>query len=70
MNTNQKKFDKEISEIATSIQEEFKIEVDNKKVITEFCRLFENKMMKRLPTVPGLNGKLPMVPGLNGKCNY
>lgn len=48
MNTNQEKFDEEISDIASSIKKEFSIEVDTKKVITEFCNLFESKIMKRI----------------------
>lgn len=48
MNTGQEKFDEEIRNIATSIKNEFNIEVDNKKVITEFCNLFENKIIKRI----------------------
>lgn len=43
INTNQKKFSPEISEIASSIKNEFGIEVDGKKVITEFCNLLEEK---------------------------
>lgn len=44
MNTNQKNFDEEISEIASSVKREFGIEVDSKKVITEFCNLLEEKI--------------------------
>lgn len=47
MNTNQERFEKKISEMASSIKKEFKIEIDNEKVITEFCNLFENKLIKR-----------------------
>ena len=47
MNTNQKKFTKEISKIATSIKNEFNIEVDNKKIIAKFCELFEKKICKK-----------------------
>lgn len=48
MNTNQEKFDEKISEIASSVKREFNIEVDTKKVIAEFCNLFENKLLKRI----------------------
>ena len=44
INTNQKQFPLEISEIASSIKNEFGIEVDGKKVITEFCNLLEEKI--------------------------
>ena len=48
INTNQQKFKNEICEIATSIKNEFNIEVDNKKVITQFCNEWENKLIKRV----------------------
>ena len=48
INTNQQKFTKEIENIATSIKNEFHIKVDNLEVITEFCNLFEQNMMKRM----------------------
>lgn len=48
MNTNQEKFVKEISNIASSIKKEFNIEVDTEKVMVEFCNLFESKIMKRI----------------------
>ena len=48
INTNQQKFNEEISNIATSIKNEFNIEVDNEKVISEFCNLFENKIIKMI----------------------
>ena len=47
-NTNQQKFTKEIENIATSIKNEFHIKVDNLEVITEFCNLFEQNMIKRM----------------------
>lgn len=47
INTNQEKFEKEISEIASSVKKEFNIEIDNQKVIAEFCNLFENKLIER-----------------------
>lgn len=48
INTNQEKFDKEISEIASSIKNEFKIKVENNEVISEFCNEFEKKILKRM----------------------
>ncbi len=48
MNTNQERFDEEITGIASSIKKEFNIEVDTKEVITEFCNLFEERIMKRI----------------------
>lgn len=48
INTNQTKFAKEIEEIASSFQKEFRIEVDTQKVITEFCNLLEDKIRKRI----------------------
>ena len=47
LNTNQEKFNPNIQTIASSIKNEFNIQVDNKKVITEFCKLFESKLIKR-----------------------
>ena len=41
INTNKTKFNKEIKNIATSIKNEFNIEVDNFDFITEFCNRFE-----------------------------
>ena len=38
----------EISNIANSIKNEFNIEIDNEKVISEFCNLFENKIIKMI----------------------
>lgn len=48
MNINQEKFDKEISEIASSVKREFGVEVDTKKVITEFCNLLEERLRRRI----------------------
>ena len=44
INTNQNEFDTEIESIATSIKKEFDIEVNNKKIITEFCNRFEKEI--------------------------
>lgn len=43
INTNKEYFEEEIKDIATSIKNEFGIEVDNKKVILEFCKVFEER---------------------------
>lgn len=48
INTNQEIFDEEIRDIASSIKKEFNIEVNTQKVMTEFCNLFETKMIHRL----------------------
>lgn len=48
MNTNQEKFNEEISTIASSIKKEFGIKVDNENVIVEFCNLFESKIVHRI----------------------
>ena len=48
INTNQSNFNKEIEEIATSIKNEFTSEVDNTKIIGEFCNLIETKIKKRI----------------------
>ena len=48
INTNQEKFNNEIKNIATSIKKEFDIKVDSKKIITEFCNEFEEKIIKRI----------------------
>ena len=47
INTNSQKLNREIEDIASSIKSEFNIEVDNLKVISEFCNIFEEKMGKR-----------------------
>lgn len=47
INTNSEKFKEEISEIATSIKKEFKIEVDNIEIISEFCNRFEEELKRR-----------------------
>ena len=35
-------------EISTSIKKEFNIEIDNLKVIEEFCKIFETNITKRI----------------------
>ena len=39
--------EEEIKKIATSIQKEFEIEIDNRKIICEFCNEFENILINR-----------------------
>jgi BirA family biotin operon repressor/biotin-[acetyl-CoA-carboxylase] ligase len=48
INTNQKIFDKDIEDIASSIKKEFNIEINRNRVISEFCNLFEEKILKRI----------------------
>lgn len=48
INTNQEKFNKAIKNIATSIKKEFGITVESNKVIKEFCKEFEEKLIKRI----------------------
>ena len=48
INTNQKKFNEPISEIASSLKNEFNIEIDNQQVIEEFCNLFEKKIIHKM----------------------
>lgn len=48
INTNQEEMEEEIKKIATSIQKEFEIEIDNRKIICEFCNEFEKKIKSRI----------------------
>ena len=48
INTCQTEFDIEIKDIATSIKNEFGIDVDRMKIIEEFCNRFENKISERI----------------------
>lgn len=48
INTNQTEFADEIHDIATSIKNEFGFSVDNGKIISEFCNLFEKKIYERI----------------------
>ena len=47
INTKQEQFQEEIKGIATSIKNEFEIEVENEKIIAEFCNLWEKKLQER-----------------------
>lgn len=48
INTCQKEFNNEIKDIASSIKEEFNVEIDAGEIITEFCNCFEKKILKRI----------------------
>lgn len=48
INTNQQIFAEEIKNIASSIKNEFNIDVDNKRIIIEFLNLFEIKLAQRV----------------------
>ena len=41
INTNKKDFEDDIKDIATSVYNQYKIKVDNIRIITEFCNRFE-----------------------------
>ena len=48
INTAQTEFDARIKEIATSIKNEFGIDVDRMKIIEKFCNRFEKRMLERI----------------------
>ncbi len=48
INTNKENFPKELIDIASSIKKEFNIEIDNIKIITNFCNKFEKSFFKRM----------------------
>ena len=48
INTCQTEFDTEIKNIATSIKNEFGIDVDRMKIIEEFCNRFEKRISGRI----------------------
>ena len=48
INRNKKDFPEDIKQIASSILNEFNIIIDNKKVIEEFCNIFENRIIRRI----------------------
>lgn len=48
INTCQTEFDTEIKNIATSIKNEFAIDVDRMKIIEEFCNRFEKRISERI----------------------
>ena len=46
INIAKQEFNKEIKEIATSIEQEFNINIDRNYIITEFCNRFEAEILK------------------------
>ena len=48
INTCQTEFTAEIKDIATSIKNEFGIDVDRMKIIEEFCNRFEKRISERI----------------------
>lgn len=48
INTSQTDFNESLNGIATSIKNEFNINVDVETFITEFCNCFEEKLIKRI----------------------
>ena len=48
INTSQTKFNSELENIASSIKNEFNIDVDREKIITEFCNRFEKAILERI----------------------
>lgn len=48
INTEKMNFTDDIKNIATSIKKEFGIEVDRKKIITNFCEEFEKILIRRI----------------------
>ncbi len=50
INTAKQKFSEDIKDIATSVKNEFGIDVNVEEFITEFCNVFEEKIMRRTPS--------------------
>lgn len=48
INTSQNDFNSNVNDIATSIKNEFNVEIEPQEVITEFCNCFEQKILKRI----------------------
>lgn len=48
INTSQTKFNSELENIASSIKNEFNIDIDREKIITEFCNCFEKAVLERI----------------------
>ena len=48
INTNQKNIPEGIDDVASSIENEFGIKVDNERIIAEFCNLLERKIFERM----------------------
>ena len=48
ININKKYFTNDIKDIATSIKNEFKVNIDREEVIAEFCNIFEKEINRRI----------------------
>ena len=48
ININKKYFTNDIKDIATSIKNEFEVDIDREEVITEFCNIFEKEINRRI----------------------
>lgn len=48
ININKKYFTNDIKDIATSIKNEFKVDIDREEVIAEFCNIFEKEINRRI----------------------
>lgn len=48
INTNKSEFPEDIKEIATSIKQEYKINIDKYEFVSEFCNKFEEKLNERI----------------------
>ena len=48
ININKKYFTNDIKNIATSIKNEFKVDIDREEVIAEFCNIFEKEINRRI----------------------
>ena len=48
INTNKINFPEDIKDIATSIKKEYKIEINNSEIISEFCNKFEEKINSKI----------------------
>ena len=47
INTYKKNFEEDIKNIATSVYKEYKIKVDNLRIISEFCNRFEKYLIRK-----------------------
>ena len=48
ININKKYFTNDIKDIATSIKNEFEVDIDREEVIAEFCNIFEKEINRRI----------------------
>ncbi len=51
INTNKSEFPEDIKEIATSIKQEYKINIDKYEFVSEFCNKFEEKLNERIKKI-------------------